>query len=69
METVNAVSNLPSFLLSIKDKPKFSDCDRVKDKQIRPLPYFAIKLIASGDANSPKTHKSPSFSLFHHQLK
>ena len=48
----------------LNDKPKFSDCDRVKDKQIRPLPYFAIKFIASGDANSPKTHKSPSFSLF-----
>ena len=36
----------------------------MRDKQIRPLPCFAIKLTASGEANSPKTHKSPSFSLF-----
>ena len=61
---LQAVSNLASFLLSIKDNPKFSDCKRVKDKQIRPLPYLAMKFITSGEVNSPKTHKSPSFSLF-----
>ena len=69
IETVNAVSNLPSFLLSISDKPNFSDWLRVRDKQINPLPYFAIKLIASGEACSPKTHKSPSFSLFSSSTK
>ena len=69
IETVNAVSNLPSFLLSIRDKPSFSDWVRVNDKQISPLPYLAMKLIVSGEAYSPKTHRSPSFSLFSSSTK
>ena len=62
IETVKAVWWRDSLRRSINDRPSFSVRSGVNARQIRPRPYFAIKLIASGVQYSAMTHRSPSFS-------
>ena len=69
METVKGVSNLELLSGTIRGKSNSSHLLSVKDKQISPLPYLAIKFIASGVANSAATTKSPSFSLSSSSVK
>src|SRR3990167_10944123 len=44
-------------------RPMRSAFSLVKARQIRPLPFLAIKLMVSGVAYSAATTRSPSFSL------
>ena len=63
IETVKAVSSLLVFLFSIGVNSNSSILFFVIDRQIRPRPYVAIKLIASGVAICAGIIRSPSFSL------
>ena len=69
IETVKAVSKRVALFRDISGKPSCSTRDRCIARQIRPLAYFAIKLMASGVAFSAGMHKSPSFSLFSSSTK
>src|SRR5690625_3838206 len=62
METVKAVSWRDSFLRAIIGRPSCSMRSRVMARQIRPRPYLAMKLMASGPAICAGTTRSPSFS-------
>ena len=65
IETVKFVSlevSLP-FCLS-NDKPSNLHLDSVRVKQIKPLPFDAIKFISEALTNSDAITRSPSFSLF-----
>src|SRR5580700_1487440 len=62
IETVNGVSNADSFLAAIRSSPNWSQRSGVSDRQIRPRPSLAMKLIASGVANCAASVRSPSFS-------
>ena len=62
-ETVNAVRSFFLLLGFISGNSNSSIRCFVIDRQISPLPYFAIKLIASGVAIWAGIIKSPSFSL------
>ena len=62
IETVNGVSNDDSFLAAIRLRPSSSQRSGVSDRQIRPRPSLAMKLIASGVTNWAAIVRSPSFS-------
>ena len=62
IETVNGVSKGDSFLAAIRSSPSSSQRSGVSDRQIRPRPSLAMKLIASGVANCAAIVRSPSFS-------
>ena len=61
-DTVNAVSNGDSFLAAMRSSPSSSQRSGVSARQISPRPSRAMKLIASGVANSAAMVRSPSFS-------
>ena len=63
IETVNAVSCLDLLFEDINDNPRFSTLSSFNAKQIKPLPFLAIKLIISAFASSAGITRSPSFSL------
>ncbi len=62
IETVKGVSKEDSFLAAIRSRPSSSQRSGVSDRQIRPRPSLAMKLIASGVANWAASVRSPSFS-------
>ena len=62
IDTVNAVSNGDSFLAAIRSRPSSSQRPPVSVRQIRPRPWVAMKLTASGVANWAAMVRSPSFS-------
>src|SRR5690349_1999071 len=64
IETVNAVLKADSFLAAIRSRPSSSQRSAVKERQINPRPWVAMKLIASGVANCAAIVRSPSFSRF-----
>ncbi len=51
IEIVNAVSKADSFLAAIRSRPSWSHRSGVSERQIRPRPSLAMKLIASGVTN------------------
>ena len=63
IETVKAVQKDDVFSVVIIGSLRSSTRSGVRERQMRPLPYFAIKLIASGVTFSAAMHRSPSFSL------
>ena len=69
IETVNAVWLLEILFGDIKDKFNLSACFWQRVKQIKPLPYLAIKFIDRGEAFAAGIIKSPSFSLFSSSTK
>ena len=62
IETVNAVPCWAPFLAAIGGSCSRSQRSRVSVRQIRPRPYLAMKLIASGVTWSAARTRSPSFS-------
>ena len=62
IETVNAVPCGASFFGVIGGSPRSSQRSAVRQRQMRPRPSFAMKLIASGVANCAAIVRSPSFS-------
>ena len=69
IEIVNAVWFLDWFTGDIKDKFNLLAWRLSKAKQIRPLPYLAIKLIFFAFVSEVDITKSPSFSLFSSSTK
>ncbi len=63
METVNAVPNVDVFSSVIIGRFNSSTRSGVRERHMSPLPYFAMKLIASGVIFSAAIQRSPSFSL------
>ena len=63
-EIVKAVSKGDSFLAAIRSSPSSAQRSPVSERQIRPRPWVAMKLIASGVANCAARVRSPSFSRF-----
>src|SRR5262245_127971 len=63
-ETVKAVWNGASFFAAIRSSPSSLQRSSVSARQIRPRPWVAMKLIASGVANCAARVRSPSFSRF-----
>ena len=64
IDTVKAVWLRDLLTGDINDKLSFVACLFVKDKQIKPRPYLAIKLIFFCETFDAGITKSPSFSLF-----
>ena len=62
MDTVNPVSNWDVFFCTIMGSLSASTLAPVSDRQISPLPYLAMKLMASGVIFSAAMVRSPSFS-------
>ena len=62
METVKAVPAWEPFSCSMRSNPRRSHDSEGSDRQISPLPCFAIKLMASGVTFSAAITRSPSFS-------
>ena len=62
IETVKGVSKDDSLFSTIIDNPNSLVRSSVNARHIKPRPYLAIKLIASGVAFSEAIIKSPSFS-------
>ena len=63
MDTVNAVPNRLVFFDAIMGRPSLSTMEPSRARQMSPLPYFAMKFMASGVTFSAAMHRSPSFSL------
>ena len=63
IETVKAVSWRDLLLEDISFKPSSSTLSSVSVRHIKPLPFLAIKLMASESAFSAGITRSPSFSL------
>ena len=63
-ETVKAVPSGASLCSVIWRRPSSSQRSSVRQRQIRPRPCVAMKLIASGVANWAAMTRSPSFSRF-----
>src|SRR5215208_2869204 len=61
-EIVKAVLKGDSFLAAMRSSPSSSQRSPASDRQMRPRPCFAMKLIASGVANWAAIVRSPSFS-------
>src|SRR3954468_4231037 len=64
IEVVKAVLKGDSFFAAMRSSPSSSQRSPVSDRQIRPRPCLAMKLIASGVANCAASVRSPSFSRF-----
>jgi hypothetical protein len=64
IETVKLVRKADSFLAAIRSSSSWSQRSGVSARQIRPRPWMAMKLIASGVANCAARVRSPSFSRF-----
>jgi hypothetical protein len=62
METVNPVSNGLVLFCTIKGRLSSAHFSAVNDRQMRPRPYLAMKLMASGVTISAAMVRSPSFS-------
>ncbi len=62
METVKAVWNRDRFVETIIGSRSRSTQSGVSERHIKPLPYFAMKLTASGVTFSAAMQRSPSFS-------
>jgi hypothetical protein len=62
MDTVKAVLNGDVLFETMGDSRNWSHFWAVKVRQIKPRPYFAMKLIASGVTSSAAMVRSPSFS-------
>ena len=62
IETVNAVPNCASFWSVIWRSPSSSQRSGVRQRQISPRPWMAMKLTASGVTNCAAIVRSPSFS-------
>ncbi len=62
IEVVKAVSCLVPLFRLISSRPSWSTLCRVSARQIRPRPFLAMKLIASGVAIWAGMTRSPSFS-------
>ena len=62
IETVKAVSIREELLTDIIGRPSCAIRSAVIGRQIRPRPWVAMKLTASGVANSAAITRSPSFS-------
>ena len=62
METMNAVSKRDELRRSMGVRPSSLTRSWVNDRQIRPRPWVAMKLIASGVAIWAGMTRSPSFS-------
>ncbi len=62
IETVNAVPYGVSLCSVIGRRPSSSQRSSVRQRQIRPRAWTAMKLIASGVANCAAIVRSPSFS-------
>ena len=62
IETVNAVPNCASFWSVIWRSPSSSQRSGVRQRQISPRPWVAMKLTASGVTNCAAMVRSPSFS-------
>ena len=69
IETVKAVLFLDWLTGDIKVKFNLFACKLSKAKQIKPRPYFAIKLIFLALVSEVEITKSPSFSLFSSSTK
>ena len=62
IETVNAVPKGVSFWSVIWRRPSSSQRSGVRQRQISPRPWVAMKLTASGVTNCAAIVRSPSFS-------
>src|SRR2546428_595867 len=62
MLTVKAVVYVLWFSLTLMERPSLFTCSSVKDRQIRPRAFLAMKLMASGVTNCAASTRSPSFS-------
>jgi hypothetical protein len=62
IDVVKAVSWREELFVDISGRPSCVDPRRVIDRQIRPRPWVAMKLIASGVAHCAGITRSPSFS-------
>src|SRR4030042_590791 len=63
IDIVKAVWNRDVFSETIIGRRSPFSFSSVNERQISPLPYFAMKLIASGVTFSAAIVRSPSFSL------
>ena len=69
IEIVNAVLFLDWFTGDIKDKFNLFAWSESSAKQIKPRPYFAMKLMFFAFESDVEITKSPSFSLFSSSTK
>ena len=69
IETVKAVCVLVLLIGDINDKFNLLTCGWVSERHIRPLPYFAMKLIDWAVTFVAGITRSPSFSLFSSSTK
>ena len=63
METVKFVPNCEVLWLAIMGSFSLSQISGARERQMRPQPWWAIKLMISGVTNSAAMVRSPSFSL------
>ncbi len=63
METVNAVLKRERLSDTMGERFSLSASSSLRDRHTRPLPFFAMKLIASGVTYAAAIQRSPSFSL------